>query len=598
MSRPGRLFFLTLWIAACDGEMPSPDAGPDAGRDGGPVVDCDGAADGTPCGDDGASICLSGACEVSECGDGFVDTARGEECDDENAVASDGCEGTCQFTCDGNDDCDNGLVCDGAEACVEHRCAEGTPASDGTPCSTDEVASGVCHPLPSPVCQAAECGNGVRDAEEECDDGRNGDDADGCGDDCLRACPGGGCTLLFSPEHHDFGSLLEGTASLTFTFTVQNTGANTTGVPAVEIVGADASHFLIVTNGCNAPVIPAFDTCDIEVRFAPTGAGARRAMLVVRVGTEWFGAAELRGFALGDLAAACTDDGECAGGHCTDGVCCEASATDCGGCNACNVSGSEGTCAAVPDGEDPHGECDDECEDRCDGTGACRPDAEGTVCLTEGCTNRETGFRQFRTSWNGVHECDGTSTACPTVQAPCAGHLVCDSSTGDCRTTCSLDAHCELGYFCSGGACMAGRGFGGSCSRDAECQQGYLCAAGSCAQCASSGDCQSNYVCSGGSCYRCDIGLASCPGSGWGDTCGLGGGCTGCTIDADCPFDTAPFCLESGGALLCRCAGGVCQSWQECVGTRTAPRCASRDGVVCLDSSECASGSCVDNICS
>lgn len=45
-------------------------------------------ADGTLC-DDG--ICVAGACIASECGDGFVDTSRGETCDDQNDDPNDRC---------------------------------------------------------------------------------------------------------------------------------------------------------------------------------------------------------------------------------------------------------------------------------------------------------------------------------------------------------------------------------------------------------------------------------------------------------------------------------------------------------------------------
>lgn len=48
----------------------------------------------------------------------------------------------------------------------------------------------------------------------------------------------------------------------------------------------------------------------------------------------------------------CSADGDCRSGHCADGVCCD---TACGGgqtddCQACDVSGSEGTCSVLADG--------------------------------------------------------------------------------------------------------------------------------------------------------------------------------------------------------------------------------------------------------
>ncbi len=52
----------------------------------------------------------------------------------------------------------------------------------------------------------------------------------------------------------------------------------------------------------------------------------------------------------------CTMTNECAGGlSCVDNVCCTSACT--GGCEACDLPGSLGTCAAVPTGQDPDNEC-------------------------------------------------------------------------------------------------------------------------------------------------------------------------------------------------------------------------------------------------
>jgi hypothetical protein len=70
--------------------------------------------------------------------------------------------------------------------------------------------------------------------------------------------------------------------------------------------------------------------------------------------------------------AMCSTGPECASGLCVDGVCCDGACT--GVCLACNVSGKEGTCAPVPGGTDPAGECNDaDCVagGNCDGGGQC-----------------------------------------------------------------------------------------------------------------------------------------------------------------------------------------------------------------------------------
>ncbi len=56
---------------------------------------------------------------------------------------------------------------------------------EGEPCTTPGGAAGRCQ---GGACVAPRCGNGVLDEGERCDDGRNGDDADGCRDDCSWTC--------------------------------------------------------------------------------------------------------------------------------------------------------------------------------------------------------------------------------------------------------------------------------------------------------------------------------------------------------------------------------------------------------------------------
>lgn len=53
-------------------------------------------ADGTVCGVNN-SICLTGVCKPSICGDGFRDDTRGEQCDDSNTTKLDACSDQCKF---------------------------------------------------------------------------------------------------------------------------------------------------------------------------------------------------------------------------------------------------------------------------------------------------------------------------------------------------------------------------------------------------------------------------------------------------------------------------------------------------------------------
>jgi cysteine-rich repeat protein len=170
-----------------------PDAQSDGASDGSPDIapdlyaDCTGKPDGTPCGQD--VICLKEQCVAGRCGDGFVDTASGEDCEDGNETPGDGCT-NCRYDCRNNPDCSDGDSCNGDEGCLNHKCVSGTPRADGDSCTQLSGHPGVCS---GQKCVAAGCGNGVHEPAngEECDDG-NTTPNDGCELDCKLSCKSNG----------------------------------------------------------------------------------------------------------------------------------------------------------------------------------------------------------------------------------------------------------------------------------------------------------------------------------------------------------------------------------------------------------------------
>jgi cysteine-rich repeat protein len=147
---------------------------------------CRGKPDGTSCGE-GQLICRRGFCRTSRCGDGFVDMARAEECDDSNLVAGDGCEpGSCQFSCESNTDCDNEYNCDGQEACEigSHTCARDLNPATGLDCMRAGRA-GLCDD--KGYCVTTGCGDGTVGPGESCDPGQSPVPA-GCRPDCTTGC--------------------------------------------------------------------------------------------------------------------------------------------------------------------------------------------------------------------------------------------------------------------------------------------------------------------------------------------------------------------------------------------------------------------------
>jgi hypothetical protein len=92
----------------------------------------------------------------------------------------------------------------------------------------------------------------------------------------------------------------------------------------------------------------------------------------------------------GALGAPCSADLACSSAHCEQGVCCSEACE--GACTSCAVTGSFGTCVAMPPGLpplDPSG-CPEEPASSCgrtglcDGAGACEVLPEGTACVGNG----------------------------------------------------------------------------------------------------------------------------------------------------------------------------------------------------------------------
>ena len=126
-------------------------------------VDCGAAADGTECGAAPRAICLHGTCQVSRCGDGFVDGVRKEECDDGNGVNGDGCDTDCAYSC--NSTLAPSKTC-GTSYCAPKTCSGHACVGAASPCGA-----------PSVSCKKVSCDEGSRSCPETLIDG----DGDGHG---------------------------------------------------------------------------------------------------------------------------------------------------------------------------------------------------------------------------------------------------------------------------------------------------------------------------------------------------------------------------------------------------------------------------------
>lgn len=127
-------------------------------------------------------ICGGGSCRPMGCGNGVVDMARGEQCDDMNTVDGDGCDNDCQFSCTMNADCLDGDACNGDELCdtTSHVCGAG-PAlvcDDSQACTTDscDSATGCVYTLVDADMDGFATGTCTLDGMDvggDCDDANN-----------------------------------------------------------------------------------------------------------------------------------------------------------------------------------------------------------------------------------------------------------------------------------------------------------------------------------------------------------------------------------------------------------------------------------------
>ncbi|MBM4354478.1 MAG: hypothetical protein FJ109_11920 [Deltaproteobacteria bacterium] len=138
--------------------------------------------------DDGNACTTADQCKDSACIGGPA-----PDCDDKNVCTDDSCEPAtgCKHT-NNTVGCNDFNLCTVSDKCENGACKPGTPlvCNDGKACTTDScVAETGCQYTPITPC----CGNGVKEAGEECDDGNNNSN-DGCSASCKAECgnPGGG----------------------------------------------------------------------------------------------------------------------------------------------------------------------------------------------------------------------------------------------------------------------------------------------------------------------------------------------------------------------------------------------------------------------
>jgi len=304
--------------------------------------------------------------------------------------------------------------------------------------------------------------------------------------------------------------------------------------------------------------------------------------------------------------ATCAGGNECTSSNCADGVCCDKACS--GQCEACNVTGTVGTCTPVTGA--PRGTrtacggagVGTACASVCDGVdpAVCHYPTTSTACSENAC---KVGIETHASGCNGAG-------ACSDVAKPCGAYAC---GVVACKTACVVNGDCAAGHYCKAGACTAVEGLGTACTDASSCTSTYCvdgvccgeesCGAGrSCAlpghlgtcfkrdgsTCASGAECGSGFCVDGVCCEsECKAQCQAC------DVTGALGRCVAVTgavhgARAACAKDATDACgsklcdgvaIDScaafvGSDVTCReagCADGVATAGAKCDGSGKCP---------------------------
>ena len=512
--------------------------------------------------------------------------------------------GACASPCAGDAQCVSGYFCN-AGVC-QSKNVLGSACFSGAQCTSGNCADGVCCDTACTsgclACSALKKGSGT---DGTCGSITAGLDPDGeCADLGATSCSfDGACNGAGACRKYSKGTSCGATQCTGGT--VRGLICDGFGICAYDSTGTDCAPYVCSNGACASPCTN--DTHCIAGNWCDQG--------TCRVKES--------------IGTTCTAGNQCASANCVDGVCCD---TACAGtCQACSAAkkldGVNGVCGMTAFGSDPDAECGADApsscgnDGLCDGAGACRKYAKGTVCGLTACAGNSVRGQIC----DGLGSCgiDATGTDC----APFA------CANGSCTVPCASDAHCVAGNFCYVGSCREKGAIGVACAADTHCASGH-CVDSVCCDTACGGACQAcsaakkgagvNGVCGATeagtdpdadcaddgatSCARDGLcsGAGACALYSKGTGCGATT-CTGSTVRGQvcdglgvCGYDAvgsdcAPYACVSGGCANPCTTDGHCLSGYFC-GAGTC-RVKESNGAACAADTQCMSAHCIDGVC-
>jgi hypothetical protein len=502
------------------------------------------------CGPDAKSTCMrdgtcdaAGACHKwglgTVCKPSACDSSSNKFTPQSTCDGSGVCSTPSQITCDPYKcqdtsicfpSCTSSTMCSGTKSCVSGSC--GLKSNGATCAAASECKSGFCADT---VCCDTACTGTCTTCNQSATLGTC--TAVPAGQDPKSACPAGAAeNAICSPGGCDgtAGSSCK-KAATTVNCRAGSCAAGTAVNPA--LCKSDGTCPAITTTVCS-PYVCGATACDT------TCSGSAPCV------TGYYCDATSHCHVLKTPGTTCGGNGECASNICTDSVCCK---TACGGCNACNLSGSAGTCTPVASGADPHAVCsaktgaDAVCSPGgCNGAGSCKVAPTTTQCRAPSCASGTQNDPEFCQS-------DGTCAAAHT--SPCTPYT-CGATL--CNTSCTTSAQCIAGDFCNViGKCQPKVANGGLCTAAADCTSGN-CVDHVCCSTASCSTCQ---MCStGGSCAT----TSDVPDF---DTC-YGNGANSCDFNGTCLLEVGQACTTASQCMTSMCCGGCGNGTSPCSSTK------------------------------